>query len=169
MNPDDGVESSTQVSVAREFRNSAANHLGVPLPAGRMRFFRRAADQELEFIGEYDAPATAANEMVQASTGFAFDLVAERKRTDFIVDPEKHTATESFEIKLRNHKKEPVEIRVSERVGRWHTWEISAKSDPFTKKDAHTIEFNVPVKPGEERKLSFTVLYTKLPVRNDSQ
>jgi hypothetical protein len=169
LNADDGVESSNRVSVAREFRNSAANHLGVPLPAGRMRFFRRATDKELEFIGEYDAPETAANEMVQASTGYAFDLVGERKRTDFIVDSEKHTATESFEIKLRNHKKEPVEIRVSERVGRWHTWEISAKSDPFIKKDAHIIEFNIPVKPGEERKLSFTVLYKNLPSRNDSQ
>jgi hypothetical protein len=169
LNPDDGVESTTRVQITREFRNSEANHLGVPLPAGRMRFFRRASDQELEFIGEYDAPATAANEMVQAMTGFAFDLVGERKRTDFNVDPAKHTATESFEIKLRNHKKEPVEIRVQENVGRWNTWEISAKSDSFTKKDAHLIEFNVPVKPGEERKLSFTVLYTKLPVRNDSQ
>jgi hypothetical protein len=169
LNPNDGVESTTRVQITREFRNSSANHLGVPLPAGRMRFFRRAADQELEFIGEYDAPATAANEMVQASTGFAFDLVGERKRTDFIVDSEKHTATESFEIKLRNHKKVAVEIRVVEFVGRWHTWEINAKSDPFTKKDVHTIEFNIPVKPGEERKLSFTVLYTKLPVRNDSQ
>ena len=107
--------------------------------------------------------------MVQAFTGFAFDLVGERTRTNFEVDPEKHTATESFEIKLRNHKKQPVEIRVLEGVGRWHNWEISAKSDPFTKKDAHTIEFNIPVKPGEEHKLSFTVLYTKLPVRNDSQ
>lgn len=169
LSPDDGVESTTRVQITREFRNSAANHLGVPLPAGRMRFFRRAADEQLEFIGEYDAPATAANEMVQAMTGFAFDLVAERKRTDFIVDPEKHTATESFEIKLRNHKKEPVEIRVLEGVSRWHTWEISAKSDAFTKKDARTIEFNIPVKPGEERKLTFTVLYTKLPSRNDSQ
>jgi hypothetical protein len=53
--------------------------------------------------------------------------------------------------------------------GRWHTGEISAKSDPFTKHDAPTIEFNVPVKPGEERKLSFTGLYTQLPARNDSQ
>lgn len=167
LNADAGVESSTRVSVAREFRNSAANHLGVPLPAGRMRFFRRAADQELEFIGEYDAPATAATEIVQATTGFAFDLVAERTRTNFDIDPAKHTATESFEIKLRNHKKEPVEIRATERIGRWHTWEISAKSDPFTKKDAHTIEFNVPVTPGEERKVSYTVLYTKLPSRND--
>lgn len=169
LSPDAGVESSTRISVAREFRNSTANHLGVPLPEGRMRFFRRTADQELEFIGEYDAGATAADEMVQATTGFAFDLVAERTRTNFDVDPAKHTAAESFEIKLRNHKKEPVEIRVTERVGRWHTWEISTKSEPFTKKDAHTIEFNVPVKPDEERKLSYTVLYTKLPSRNDSQ
>ncbi len=140
----------------------------MPLPKGRMRFFRRAADKDLEFIGEYDAGATAADEMVQATTGFAFDLVGERTRTTFDVDPAKHTATESFEIKLRNHKKEPVEVRVVERMGRWHTWEISAKSDPFTKKDAHKIEFNVPVKPGEERKLTFTVIYTKLPSRNDS-
>jgi hypothetical protein len=169
LSPDENVESTTRVQITREFRNSAANRLGGPLPAGRMRFFRRVADEQLEFIGEYDAPATAANEMVQAMTGYAFDLVAERKRTDFIVDPEKRTATESFEIKLRNHKKDPVEIRVLEGVGRWHTWEISAKSDPFIKKDAHIIEFNIPVKPGEERKLSFTVLYTKLPVRNDSQ
>ncbi|HKP03424.1 MAG TPA: hypothetical protein VJU77_08710 [Chthoniobacterales bacterium] len=169
LNPNDGVDSSSKIAVAREFRNSGANHLGVPLPTGRMRFFRRAADGELEFIGEYDAPATPANEMVQATTGDAFDLVAERIRTKFEVDSEKHTATESFEIKLRNHKKVPVEIRVVESLGRWHTWDISAKSDPFTKKDAHTIEFNIPVKPGEERKVSFTVLYTKLPVRNGPQ
>ena len=169
LSPDEGLNSSTKVSVAREFRNSADNHLGVPLPQGRMRFFRRATDQELEFIGEYDAPATPKNEMVQAMTGDAFDLVAERTRTSFEVDSAKHTAAESFEIKLRNHKKEPVEIRVSEHLGRWHTWEISAKSDPFTKKDSHTIEFNIPVKPGEERKLSFTVLYTKLPSPKESQ
>ncbi|PZR75822.1 MAG: hypothetical protein DLM73_04280 [Chthoniobacterales bacterium] len=169
LNPDDGVESTTRVHVMREFKNTAANDLGVPLPLGRMRYFRRSADQELEFIGESDVPATSANEMVQADTGFAFDLVGERTRTNFEVDPAKHTAAESFEIKLRNHKKVPVEIRVIENLGRWHTWEINAKSDPFTKKDAHMIEFNVPVKPGEERKLSFTVLYTKLPTLKDAQ
>jgi hypothetical protein len=169
LNPDDGVESTTRVQVAHEFRNSGENHLGMPLPEGRMRYFRRTADQELEFIGEYDARATAANELVRAATGFAFDLVAERIRTSFDVDPDKHAASESFEIKLRNHKKVPVEIRVGENLGRWHNWEISAKSDPFTKKGTRTIEFNIPVKPGEERKLSYTVLYTKLPKRTESQ
>ena len=162
LNPDDSVESTTRVHVMREFKNSEANHLGVPFPAGRMRYFRRSSDQELEFIGSI-APATAANEMVQADTGFAFDLVGERTRTSFNVDLEKHTASESFEIKLRNHKKQAVEIQMWEDLGRWHTWEISAKSDPFVKKDSHTVQFNVAVKPGEERKVSFTVLYTKIP------
>jgi hypothetical protein len=169
LNPDDGVESTTRVQVAHEFRNSGENHLGMPLPEGRMRYFRRTADQELEFIGEYDARSTAANELVRASTGFAFDLVAERIRTSFDVDPDKHTASESFEIKLRNHKKTPVEIRVGENLGRWQNWEISAKSDAYTKRGTRTIEFNIPVKPGEERKLSYTVLYTKLPKRTESQ
>jgi hypothetical protein len=169
LNPDDGVESTTRVQVAHEFRNSAENHLGLPLPKGRLRYFRRSADHELEFIGEYDAAATAANELVRAATGFAFDLVAERVRTSFDVDPDKQTASESFEIKLRNHKKTAVEIRVVENLGRWHMWEITNKSDPFTKKDGRTIEFNIPVKSGEEHKLTYTVVYSKLPSRTESR
>ncbi len=169
LSPDAGVESTTSVQVAHEFRNSAENHLGLPLPGGRMRYFRRTNDQELEFIGEYDAPPTAANELVRAETGFAFDLVAERTRTSFDIDTDKHTASETFEIKLRNHKKTAVEIRVVENVGRWHTWEIKTKSDPFTKKDIKTIEFNVPVNPGEEHKLTYTVVYSKLPKQSDSR
>jgi hypothetical protein len=169
LGPDQGVESTTRVHVMREFKNSTANQLGVPLPVGRMRFFRRSGDKELEFIGEYDAPATAADELVQADTGFAFDVVGERTRTNFDVDLEKHTASESFEIKLRNHKKQPVEVQVWENLGRWHTWEIGAKSDPFVKKDSHTVQFNVAVKPGEERKVTFTVLYTKIPAPKATQ
>lgn len=62
-----------------------------------------------------------------------------------------------------------MEIRVVETLGRWPGWEISVKSDPFTKKDTRTIEFNIPVKPGEERKVSYTVFYTKLPQRIESR
>lgn len=169
LSPDANLESVTRVNVVREFMNSAANHLGTPLPRGRMRFFRRSANQELEFIGEYDSNGTPADEKVEATTGFAFDLVAERTRTNFEIDPVKHTAAESFEIKLRNHKKVAVEIRVTEPAARWHSWEVPAKSDPFTKKDGDKLEFNVPVKAGEERKLSFTIRYLNLPARNDTQ
>lgn len=169
LSPDANSQSVTTINVVREFQNNAANHLGVPLPRGRMRFFRRSADQQLEFIGEADSGGTPVNEKVEATTGSAFDLVAERTRTNFEVDPAKHTATESFEIKLRNHKKEPVEIRVTEPASRWHSWEVSAKSDPFTKKEGNKLEFNIPVQPREERKLSYTIKYTNVRTRNEGQ
>ncbi len=75
-------------------------------------------------------------------------------------DPDEHSARESFQIKLRSHRNEPVEIRVREHLFRWSNWEMS---DPFVQKDANTIEFNVPIKPGEEHVVSYTVRYTKLP------
>ena len=89
-----------------------------------------------------------------------------RRRIDFAVDNLKRTADESFEIKLRNHKKEPVEIRVTEHLCRWRTWEIAAKSDPFTKIDAQTIEFRIAVEPDEEKVVSYKVHYTQLPAFN---
>jgi len=68
---------------------------------------------------------------------------------------------ETFEIKLRNHKKDaPVEIRVVEHLYRWSNWDITAKSDDFVKKDSQTIEFRIPVKPDEERTVTYTVHYS---------
>ncbi len=67
---------------------------------------------------------------------------------------------ESFEITLRNRKKEPAEIRVVETLYRGLNWEITQKSDPFTKKDYRTIEFRVTLKPDEERKITYTAHYT---------
>ena len=71
------------------------------------------------------------NETVRVTTGNAFDLVGERKQTNFHVDTGDKWIDESFEIKLRNHKKEPVEIRVVEHLYRWSNWEITARS-PMT-------------------------------------
>ncbi len=74
---------------------------------------------------------------------------------------ETHQIDESFEIKLRNQKKDqPVEIRVVEHLYRWSNWNITAKSDDFVKKDSQTIEFRVPVKPDEEKTVTYTVHYS---------
>jgi hypothetical protein len=166
LQPDIWPEPNTKVAVVREFKNSEANHLGIPLPKGRLRFYRRDNDQQLEFTGENEIDHTPKDETLRISTGNAFDLVGERRRIDFAVDNIKRTADESFEIKLRNHKKEPVEIRVTEHLCRWRTWEIAAKSDPFTKIDAQTIEFRIAVKPDEEKVVSYKVHYTQLPAFN---
>ena len=154
-----GNGGNTKISVFREFRNTKENQLGMPLPKGRVRFYRIDSDQ-LEFTGENEIDHTPSDELVKIFTGEAFDLVAERKRTNFRVDTANKRSEESFEILLRNRKKEPVTIRVVEHPARSANWEITAKSDPFEKIRSDEIEFRIPVKPGEERKLAYTVLYT---------
>jgi hypothetical protein len=155
-----GTQSTPKVLVTREFYNSTTNHLGLPLPAGRMRFYRRDADGQLEFTGENNIGHTPRDERVSLSTGSAFDLVGERSRTDFRVSHNDHWIDESFQIKLRNHKKTPVEIRVVEHLYRWNNWNISAKSVDFVKKDSQTIEFPVTVEPDAEKTVTYTVHYT---------
>jgi len=155
-----GVEGNKKVLVQREFVNAETNQLGMPLPKGKLRFYRRDADGQLQFVGENEIDHTPRNETVRVTTGDAFDLVGERKQTDFHVDTSEKWLDESFEIKLRNRKKEAVEIRVVEPLYRWSNWKITAKSDEFVKKDAQTIEFRIPVKPDEERVVTYTVHYS---------
>jgi len=158
-NQEFGTESNTKVAVMREFKNSEANHLGLPLPKGRLRFYKQD-DNQLEFIGENVIDHTPQDELVKVYTGNAFDLVGERTRTNFKVDNGNAWADESFEIKLHNHKKEAVEIRVVEHLYRWTNWDLTAKSDPFTKTNAQEIEFRVPLKPGEEKTVTYKVHYS---------
>jgi hypothetical protein len=159
-NQDLGTEMETKVAVMREFKNSEANHLGMPLPKGRVRFYKQDDDKQLEFTGENLIDHTPKDETLRVFTGNAFDLVGERRRTNVKVDSSNHWLDESIEIKLRNHKKEPVEIRVVEHLFRWTNWDITEKSDPFTKTNAQTIEFRIPVKADEEKTIHYTVHYS---------
>src|ERR1039457_4124223 len=54
-----GTQSNPHVWVLREFANSDANHLGIPLPKGRVRFYRRDQDGQMEFTGENEIDHTA--------------------------------------------------------------------------------------------------------------
>ena len=67
---------------------------------------------------------------------------------------------ESFEIKLRNHKKEPVEVRVVEHLYRGTNWEITEKSSTYLKTDSQTMEFRVQVAPDSEKVVTYTAHYT---------
>jgi len=155
-----GTQCNKKVRVMREFVNAETNHLGIALPKGKLRFYRRDTDGRMEFVGEDMIDHTPRNETVRVTTGNSFDLVGERKQTNFRVDTGDKWLDESFEIKLRNRKKEAVEFRVVEHLYRWNNWEITAKSDEFKKTDAQTIEFRVPVKPDEERAVTYTVHYS---------
>jgi hypothetical protein len=159
-NSDYGAQSNPKVWVMREFVNSDANHLGMPLPKGRVRFYRRDTDGRLEFTGEDTIDHTPKDEKIRVFTGAAFDLTGERKRTIFQNDMGRRMMDEAFEIKVRNHKKEPVEVRVVEHLYRGSTWDISTNSMPFTKTDSQTIEFRVPMQPDEEKTITYAAHYT---------
>ncbi len=74
--PGYGTQSNKKVWVMREFKNSEENRLGLPLPKGRMRFYRRDdADGRIEFTGESELEHTAKNELIRVKTGDAFDVV----------------------------------------------------------------------------------------------
>jgi hypothetical protein len=67
--------------------------------------------------------------------------------------------TEEIEIKLRNAKKEPVEVQVKETLYRWVNWEIVARTQAYRKDDARTVYFPVTVPAGEEVTVKYSVRY----------
>ena len=160
QNSEYGTESNPDVAVMREFVNSEENHLGTPLPAGRLRFYRQDTDGQLEFTGENDIKHTPRDETIRVYTGDAFDIRGERRRTDYRIDVSRRMLDESFEIKLRNHKKEAVEVRVVEHLYRGTNWEITEKSSAYLKTDSQTMEFRVQVAPDSEKVVTYTAHYT---------
>ncbi len=158
--PDYGTQGNTRVLTMLEFSNSKASGLGLALPRGTMKVYRADADGSRQFIGESGIGHTAADETVRLFLGSAFDLAGERRQAGYRVDSSKENAEESFEIKVRNHKKEPVEVRVVEHLYRWSGWRIVTSSDPYEKTDSRTIEFRVKVPPDGERVVTYQVRYS---------
>jgi hypothetical protein len=158
--PGYGAQSNTKVVTTLEFKNNKASGLGIPLPKGTMKVYRADQDGGREFIGENSIDHTPADETVRLALGNAFDLKGERRQTDFKVDNAKRTATEAFEIKVRNHKKTSIEVRVVEHLYRWTEWKIAAASEAWDKKDARTIEFVVLIPPDGEKVITYRANYS---------
>ncbi len=156
-----GTQSNKSVDIYLILQNSEKNGLGIPLPAGRVRVLKRdEADAALEFIGEDVIQHTPKNEQVMIKLGSAFDVVGERKQTNYEIDTLRDWLTESFEIKLRNHKDEPVQVIVKENLFRWINWSITESSQKYEKQDARTIHFPIKVPANGETTVKYTVEYT---------
>jgi hypothetical protein len=148
-----GVPISNQkVGVYVEIANKKENRLGMPLPKGTLRVYKADSDGSLQFIGEDRIDHTPKDETVKIKMGNAFDIVGERKQTDWrkIADNLYEVA---FEISLRNHKDEPVLVSVIEPMLR--DWEILQSSHNYKKIEAHTAQFDIPVASDREVKLHY--------------
>lgn len=160
---DQGYAASSKGEVAAflEFKNDKDNSLGMALPAGRVRVNQaNAADGSLEFIGEDVIGHTPRNETLTLKLGKSFDVVGDRRQTDFRIDTAGKWLEESFEISVRNRKEEAVEVRVREYAYRWSQWSLKSHSHPFSKRDAQTIDFPLQLAADTEVKLRYTIRYS---------
>ena len=160
MNEGYGQNSRPDVAIYRELENRDENGLGMPLPAGRMRFYRMDDDGQLEFTGENTIDHTPKNETIRVYLGNAFDIVGERTRMNFYKHPSQNLIRETFEVEIRNRSEATVAVQVVEHLYRWSNWEIQKPSHKFDKTDSQTIEFLLTVKPDGIQKVSYTVEYT---------
>ena len=143
-----------KVGVYVQFRNSQQNKLGMPLPAGTIRLYKKDDKGNQQFIGEDRIDHTPKDEDVRVKVGDAFDIVAERKQTDYKVIA-RNVYEYAYEIKIRNHKDSPISVVVNEPIG--GDWEMISSTFEAKKTAAFAAQFNVTVAKDGEATLSYRV------------
>jgi hypothetical protein len=152
----DGARDPKNVRITLELKNDEASGLGMPLPAGTVRLYKRDSGGSLQFIGEDRIDHTPRDEEVKLYIGNAFDVVGERR----VVESRRvsdRVREETVEVLVRNHKKDAATVVIVEHLG--GDWRILESTHEYQKKDAYTVEIPVTAKPDEEVKVTFTVRY----------
>jgi len=150
-----GPDNSAKVGVYLSLENSKDNNLGVPLPQGVVRVYKKDTSGELQFVGEDRIDHTPEEETVRIKMGNAFDVVAERVQTDFSILKAGKEFESSYSVKIRNHKDEDIVVSVVETMR--GDWKVEDSSHRFTRESSHRIRFDVPVKSKGESELVYRV------------
>lgn len=148
-----------KVSVFVDFDNKEANKLGLPMPKGTIRVYKKDSQGNAQFVGEDRIDHTPKNENVRLKLGEAFDVTADKKQTDFkkLPNPVKgNSAFESaYEITLKNAKKEKVTVTVIEPIPA--DWKMLKESNPSTKATSNTAMWKIDVPAEGKATLSYRV------------
>ena len=143
-----------KVKVYYKFKNDEKSGLGVPMPMGNVRVYQQDTKGGVQFVGEDRIDHTPKDEVITLQIGTAFDVVAERKQTDY-----KHLGGRlyemEFEITLRNHKETPIVVDVNEPIG--GDWTMVESTHKFTKTAAFAANFKVPVEKDGTSVLKYRV------------
>lgn len=155
-----GQQSNTKVGIFVSFRNEKAKGLGIPLPKGKVRVYKKDGDGKEQFVGEDRIDHTPKDEEVRLYLGNAFDIVGERAQTDFRSYADGKVVEETITIKVRNHKEESVTVMVYEHPWRWNEWEIVKSSTEYVKVDQSTLRFPVKIAKDGEAVVTYTIRYS---------
>lgn len=152
-------QQSTKVQIKLEFENTKENNLGIALPKGKVRVFKKdPADESLEFVGEDKIDHTPTKEKLLLYIGNAFDVVAEYTALDS--QHERRMTRETHKIELRNRKTEAITVFVDEKFPQWVNWTIDKNTHKYEKRDANTARFEVKIEADSTATLQYTATQT---------
>lgn len=130
-----------------EFDNKESAQLGMPLPKGVIRVYKKDRNGNAQFIGEDNVDHTPKNEKVRLKLGDAFDVTADKKQTDFkkIAGTSKYNYIfeSAYEITLKNAKKEAVTVTVHEPMP--GDWQMLSSSHPHVKASSKAAVWKITV------------------------
>jgi hypothetical protein len=148
------VATNQKVGVFLDFENSEANGLGMPLPKGTVRVYKRDHTGAQQFIGEDLIDHTPRDETLRIKMGEAFDVVADRRQMDYTIISS-CVSESTWRVNLRNHKDEDVGVMLVEPVG--GDWEILSSTHPFEQTDAWTFTLTPTVEANGETVVEYRV------------
>ena len=141
------IGNKMKVAIFIEFENKEASKLGMPLPKGILRVYKKDSTGNAQFVGEDSIDHTPKNEIVRLKLGNSFDVTADKKQTDFKVlpRPTKHNNLyeTAIELTLKNAKKEKVTVTVQEPIS--GDWKITSESHPHSKANSHLAVWKIEV------------------------
>ena len=141
------IGTKLKVGVFIEFENKESSKLGMPLPKGILRVYKKDSKGNAQFVGEDNIDHTPKNETVRLKLGEAFDVIADKKQTDFKVLPKPSKTNQlyesAYELTLKNAKKEKVIVTVQEPIS--GDWKIINQSHPHIKVNSHLAEWKIEV------------------------
>ncbi|MDP1765781.1 MAG: DUF4139 domain-containing protein [Methylotenera sp.] len=153
------IGTKLKVSAYIEFENKEASKLGLPLPKGILRVYKKDNAGNAQFVGEDNIDHTPKNETVRLKLGESFDVTADKKQTDFKVLPipqKGHSAYESaYEFTLKNAKKEKITVVVQEPIG--GDWKIISSSHLHNKVNSHLAVWKIEIPAEGKTTLSYRV------------
>ncbi len=146
-----------KVEVNIKFKNSQTTGLGMPLPKGRARIFKADDDGSLILLGEDYIDHTPKDEELNIMVGYAFDISAEERLINQ-TRVSKQIDEREYEIEIRNHKNEDIVVEIEKKL--YGFWEITESTVEFTRKDASTVIFSLPVNKDSNRLVTFRVRFS---------
>lgn len=149
---------SSHAQVRLVLCNEESNALGMPLPKGHVRLLQRDADGDLGLIGETDIDHTPKDEEIKLTLGEAFDVTAERTVVGLRIPSDRREIV-TFELRMRNHKDEPINARIVEPLIDGRNWTIPETTAWWTRENVNTIHFDFALAPNQGKTITYTVDY----------